>query len=66
MTLKSFVLAVVTIVLVALCWLALDDITTGAQPSFRLEWAMVGLTVAWLAALGAMLRRRSGKPGRTA
>jgi hypothetical protein len=66
MTLKTILLILVTVILLGLCWLALDDITTGNEPNFRFEWAMVGLTVAWLAALGAMLRRRSAKPGRAA
>ena len=66
MRLKTLFLFVVTIVLLVLCWLALDDITTGTEPSKKLEWATVGLTVVWLAALGAMLRRRTLKPNRTA
>lgn len=62
MKLKTVVLTLVTVILLGLCWLALDDITTGHEPNFRAEWAMVGATVVWLAALGVMLRRRSGKP----
>lgn len=58
MKLKTMVLALVTVILLGLCWLALDDITTGRQPHFRAEWTMVGVTVAWLSGLGAMLRRR--------
>jgi hypothetical protein len=31
--------------LVALNWAALDDITTGSQPSYFWEWAVVFLTL---------------------
>jgi hypothetical protein len=50
-----------TAAVLVLAWLALDDITTGSQPTFRLEWAMVGLAVVWMLVLGfvTMRRRRS-------
>lgn len=47
-----------TAAVLVLAWLALDDITTGSQPTFRLEWAMVGLAVVWLLVLGFMTARR--------
>ena len=33
------------VVLVLLDWAALDDITTGVEPDFRLEWGMLLLSV---------------------
>jgi hypothetical protein len=47
----------VSILLLVLAWLALDDIITGQEPSHALEWAMVAVTVIWFSALaGARLR----------
>ena len=43
-TLLSFMLAL-------LCLLALDDITTGSEPGYAQEWAMVALTACWFAGL---------------
>lgn len=53
----------VTIVIVSatlglLALLALDDITTGSEPSFALEWLVVAATALWFAGL-AWLRARA-------
>ncbi len=49
----------VTVALVVLGLLALDDVTTGSEPRRAAEWAMVVVTALWLALLGvAGLRRR--------
>ena len=40
----------ITIVVLALAWAALDDITTSPEPSYGMEWAMVGVATLWLAA----------------
>ena len=50
------VIVLVSIVLAALCLLALDDITTGTEPSHELEWAMVAATAIWFG--GLFWRRR--------
>jgi hypothetical protein len=54
---KAFV-ALVSVVLGLLAWLALDDITTGSEPNHLLEWAMVGVTTLWFG--GLAWRRLSG------
>lgn len=56
---KRSVLVFVSLALLALAWAALDDITTGHEPNFTLEWAIVGVTGCWFAGLVA-LRRRLG------
>lgn len=43
---KSLVVFV-SVALALLAWLALDDITTGSEPSHLLEWAMIGVTALW-------------------
>ena len=47
---------IVTVGFLLLSFAALDDITTGRQPSFVLEWAMVAATAMYLMAL--LWRRR--------
>jgi hypothetical protein len=48
----------ISILLLVLAWVALDDITTGQEPSHTLEWAMVAVTVIWFSVLaGARLLR---------
>jgi hypothetical protein len=42
-----------------LCLAALDDITTGNEPSLALEWAVVVTTAVWLAGLAWRRRSRS-------
>ncbi len=56
---KRPLILTVSVALVALSLLALDDITTGNQPHFRLEWAMVAVTAAWFATLLISKLRRS-------
>ncbi len=48
----------VSILLGVLCLLALDDITTGREPSFVLEWVIVALTGLWFAGLAWRRHRR--------
>jgi hypothetical protein len=49
---------VMSVALLALSYLALDDITTGNEPSFWAEYAMVLVTLAWFGALAAYVWRR--------
>ena len=37
----AFILAILTLTAMAFSTFALDDIATGAEPDFRLEWSMV-------------------------
>lgn len=50
-------IVLISILFLALDWLALDDITTGNQPSFYAEYAMLALSAAWFAAVAALWRR---------
>ena len=53
------VLAVVGVfVILALDWLALDDITTGHQPNFYAEWTFLLLSLPALWALCVVARKR--------
>lgn len=45
-------------VVLALDWLALDDITTGRQPTFTAEWAFLLVSVPLLWALVRLARKR--------
>ena len=55
---KTLILAV-SVALAALAWLALDDLTTGREPSYALELVAVGACALWFAVLAASgLRRR--------
>lgn len=42
----------VTCLVALLALLALDDITTGVEPGFLAEWAMVAFAFAWFLAVG--------------
>ena len=42
-----------------LCLAALDDITTGSEPSLAMEWVIVAATAAWFAGLAWRRRGRS-------
>lgn len=53
------VIIVISLLLLVLSWLALDDITTGSEPSNGLEWAVLVVTVVWFAGLAAARRRRA-------
>lgn len=50
----------VSAALIPLMWAALDDITTGSEPSHRLEWTLVALGLAWF--LGLMVLRLARRP----
>jgi hypothetical protein len=56
---KRAIVIVVSLLFLALTWAALDDITTGSQPSFVLEWGLVVASAGWFAAL-LVNRRRHG------
>ena len=51
-------LLAVSLAILALAYAALDDITTGRQPSFVLEWVMVAVALVWFAAMPVLWRRR--------
>ncbi len=55
---KRFVLSGISVALLALTYAALDDITTGREPSFALEWSMVVAAAIWFMALAASALRR--------
>ena len=50
------VIVLVSVAFALLCLLALDDITTGSEPSHALEWVMVTATAIWFG--GLFWRRR--------
>lgn len=56
---RRVALVLCVIVLLALNWLALDDITTGSEQSYSFEWAVFFVTLGGIV-LGALvgLRRR--------
>ncbi|MDH3253514.1 MAG: hypothetical protein OEM62_00855 [Acidobacteriota bacterium] len=56
---KRLVIVIVSLALLASTWAALDDITTGHEPSFALEWTMVAVTGCWFAGL-VVFRRQLG------
>lgn len=47
----------ISVLFLGLDWLALDDITTGHEPDFYLEYAMLALSAAWFAAVAVLWRR---------
>ena len=49
---------VVTCLVALLALLALDDITTGVEPSFLMEWTMVAVASVWFLAVGARALKR--------
>jgi hypothetical protein len=51
----------VSLELLALAWLALDDITIGSEPGHLLEWGIVAVTLGWFAAL-VVTRRQNVSP----
>lgn len=55
---QRWTIRLVTVVLTLLSLAALDDITTGHEPHFYAEYAMITATVLWYASLAA-LRLRS-------
>lgn len=54
----TLVTALVSVAALVLCWLALDDITTGREPGFWQEWTMVAVGLLWFGALAASCLRR--------
>ena len=50
---KRAAIFTISIILLVLCYAALDDITTGTEPSHVLEWMFVSLTIAWFIGLFA-------------
>ncbi len=57
--------AAVSIAVLVLCWLALDDITTSRQPGYTLEYAMLAAGAAWFAGLAVARRRRRRRGSRS-
>lgn len=57
---KRFLTITISIALLVLCYAALDDITTGSQPTYALEWMFVWLTVVWFVGLGVARIARKG------
>ena len=49
---------VVTCLVALLALLALDDITTGVEPSFVMEWLMVAFVTVWFLAVGVRTWKR--------
>jgi hypothetical protein len=47
------VVILVSVALGLLCLAALDDITTGSEPGYLLEWIVVAATAVWLGGLAA-------------
>ena len=56
---KRAAVSLLSVLLALLCLLALDDITTGSEPGYAQEWAMVASTACWFAALLWRRRRRA-------
>jgi hypothetical protein len=58
---RRTLIKIVSIALLLLSLAALDDITTGDQPHFYLEWIVVWLTVVWfLGLIAARITRQKG------
>ncbi|MGB5816987.1 MAG: hypothetical protein WBH85_16020 [Thermoanaerobaculia bacterium] len=53
---KQALTSLVSIAVLLLCWAALDDITTGTEPNYFLEWTMVGAGIIWYGGLIAVWR----------
>jgi hypothetical protein len=59
---NSGTLIVISVLLLVLNWLALDDITTGTEPSTWMEWTVVATTLLWFLLLGIWrFSRRRGQ-----
>jgi hypothetical protein len=52
-------IGLVALLVLVLDWLALDDITTGREPGFALEWLMLAVSVPALAVLAWLARGRA-------
>jgi hypothetical protein len=55
---RKYSVGVATCLVALLALLALEDITTGVQPSFVLEWLMVAFASGWFLAVGALTLKR--------
>lgn len=55
---RRIVIGLTICVVLALDWLALDDITTGREPSFVLEWTFLFISLPVLWALVRLGRSR--------
>ncbi|MBI4474339.1 MAG: hypothetical protein HY646_16840 [Acidobacteria bacterium] len=51
--------AVITLAIVLLDYAALDDITTGRESSFLLEYLFLMLSAVWFAALAVRITRKA-------
>lgn len=51
------VIILVSVLFLALDWLALDDITTGSEPDFYMEYAVLAVSALWFASLPVLWRR---------
>ncbi len=62
---KRFLTFTISIILLVLCYAALDDITTGNQPHYVLEWIFVSLTLVWFVGLIAfrIIRQKGDRSG---
>ncbi len=63
-TAKRVLIASLVLVVLALDYAALDDITTGNQLDFTVEWTWLAFSSVFLGALGCVLvyRRRNRRP----
>lgn len=55
---RKYAAASATCLVAVLALLALDDITTGVEPSFLTEWTMVAVASIWFLVVGARTWRR--------
>ena len=55
---RKYAARVVTCLVALLALLALDDITTGVEPSLLMEWAMVAFASVWFLGVGARTWKR--------
>ena len=62
---KRAAIFTISIILLVLSYAALDDITTGNQPHYVLEWMFVSLTLVWFVGLIAftIIRQRGDRSG---
>ena len=55
---RKYSVGVATCLVALLALLALDDITTGVEPGFLMEWTMVAVASAWFLVIGARTLKR--------
>ena len=56
--LRKYSVGVATCLVALVALLALDDITTGVEPSFLMEWAVVAFASIWFLAVGSRTLKR--------